>query len=129
MVVQGFINRIREVNPLINSVVDERYELALKEARDADAFLASTTLSAAELKLQKPFLGVPFTTKDSTAVKGLFQTCAPSHFQITYILTELRGSLPTLKFTNSMIQSYFSLHFIFYKIDLYNLCLFLSLPS
>ena len=80
VVVQGFIDRIREVNPLINSVVDERYELALKEARDADAFLASTTLSAAELKLQKPFLGVPFTTKDSTAVKGLFQTYASSQF-------------------------------------------------
>lgn len=74
MVVQGFIDRIYEVTPLINAVVDERYGLALKEARDADAFLASTTLSAAELKLQKPFLGVPFTTKDSTAVKGLFQT-------------------------------------------------------
>lgn len=72
VVVQGFIDRIREVNPLINSVVDERYEQALREARDADDFLACTTLSAAELKLQKPFLGVPFTTKDSTAVKGLF---------------------------------------------------------
>lgn len=129
MVVQGFIDRIREVNPLINSVVDERYELALKEARDTDAFLASTTLSAAELKLQKPFLGIPFTTKDSTAVKGLFQTYASSHFQITYILTEPRGSSPTLKFTNSMIQSYFPLHFIFYKLDLYILCLFLSWPS
>ena len=80
MVVQGFIDRIHEVNPFINSVVDERYELALKEARDADAFLASTTLSAVELKLQKPFLGVPFTTKDSTAVKGLFQTYASSQF-------------------------------------------------
>lgn len=80
VVVQGYIDRIREVNPLINSVVDERYELALKEARDADAFLASTTLSAAELKLQKPFLGVPFTTKDSTAVKGLFKTYASSQF-------------------------------------------------
>jgi fatty acid amide hydrolase 2 len=71
-VVQGFIDRITEVNPLINSVVDEQYEIALQEARDADAFLASTTLTAEELKLQKPFLGVPFTTKDSTTVKGLF---------------------------------------------------------
>jgi len=96
VVVQGFISRIHEVNPLINSVVDERYVLALKEARDADAFLASTTLSAAELKLQKPFLGVPFTTKDSTAVKGLFQIYASSQFPANYILTEPRGSSPTL---------------------------------
>ncbi|KDR24070.1 fatty-acid amide hydrolase 2-like isoform X2 [Zootermopsis nevadensis] len=74
VVVQGFINRICEVNPLINSVVDERYEVALQEARDADTFLASTTLTVDELKLQKPFLGVPFSTKDSTAVKGMHHT-------------------------------------------------------
>jgi fatty acid amide hydrolase 2 len=78
MVVQGFIDRIHEVNPLINSVVDERYEVALQEARDADAFLACTTLTAEELKHLKPFLGVPFTTKDSTAVKGLFQNYTSS---------------------------------------------------
>lgn len=74
MVVQGFIDRICEVNSLINSVVDERFEVALQEARDADVFLASTTLTAEELKHQKPFLGVPFTTKDSTAVQGVRQT-------------------------------------------------------
>jgi fatty acid amide hydrolase 2 len=72
MIVQGFIDRIREVNPLINSVVDDRYEVALQEARDADVFLASTILTAEELRHDKPFLGVPFTTKDSTAVQGLF---------------------------------------------------------
>jgi fatty acid amide hydrolase 2 len=72
MVVQGFIDRIHEVNSLINSLVDERFEVALQEARDADVFLASTTLTAEEIKHQKPFLGVPFTTKDSTAVQGLF---------------------------------------------------------
>jgi fatty acid amide hydrolase 2 len=72
MVVQGFIDRIHEVNSLINSVVDERFEVALQEARDVDVFLASTRLTAEELKHQKPFLGVPFTTKDSTAVEGLF---------------------------------------------------------
>jgi fatty acid amide hydrolase 2 len=72
IVVRGFIDRIREVNSLINSVVDERFEAALQEARDADVFLASTRLTAEELKHQKPFLGVPFTTKDSIAVEGLF---------------------------------------------------------
>ncbi|XP_069705396.1 fatty-acid amide hydrolase 2 isoform X1 [Periplaneta americana] len=73
-VVKGFIDRIREINPLINSVVDERYEAALQEAKEADKFLATTTLSSEELKKQKPFLGVPFTTKDSTAVKGMLHT-------------------------------------------------------
>jgi hypothetical protein len=72
IVVQGFIDRIHEVNSLINSVVDDRFEAALQEAKDVDVFLASTKLTAEELKHQKPFLGVPFTTKDSTAVEGLF---------------------------------------------------------
>lgn len=95
MVVQGFINRICEVNPLINSVVDERYEVALQEARDADTFLASTTLTVDELKLQKPFLGVPFSTKDSTAVKGLFASSLLSDQIPNYnlvVLKEIKGS-------------------------------------
>jgi hypothetical protein len=89
MVVQGFINRICEVNPLINSVVDECYEVALQAARDADVFLASTTLTVEELKVQKPFLGVPFTTKDGTAVKGLF---ASSLLPNQVVVIKLKGS-------------------------------------
>lgn len=73
-VVQKFIDRIEEVNPLINSVVDDRFELALQEARSVDTFLASTTKTQDMLKSEKPFLGVPFTSKDSTAVKGLRYT-------------------------------------------------------
>ena len=69
-VVKKFIERIEEVNDLINAVVDDRFDLALQEARDVDAFLATTTSTADMLKSQKPFLGVPFTTKDSTACKG-----------------------------------------------------------
>ncbi|KAJ9578564.1 hypothetical protein L9F63_005214 [Diploptera punctata] len=72
--VQKFIDRVEEVNPLINAVVDDRFELALQEARNVDAFLASTTLTQDMLKSQKPFLGVPFTTKDSTSAKGLRYT-------------------------------------------------------
>ena len=71
-VMNAFIERIKEVNPLLNCVVDERYDLALKEAADADELIASGKLSEQELEEQKPYLGVPISTKDCIEVKGLF---------------------------------------------------------
>ncbi|KAI1295475.1 Fatty-acid amide hydrolase 2 [Halotydeus destructor] len=77
-VVKAYIKRIKQVNPLINAVIDERYEEATKEARAIDKRVA------AELSGQKPegdvsindqlLLGVPFTVKDSVNVKGLKNT-------------------------------------------------------
>lgn len=72
VVVQSFIERIKEVNPILNAVVDTRYEDALAEAKEVDKMLSSETLS--DIEQTKPFLGVPFTTKDSTACKGLLHT-------------------------------------------------------
>lgn len=69
-VLNAFIERIKEVNPLLNCVVDERFEDARKEAEAADEFIRTTKLSAEELASQKPFLGVPFSTKNCIAVKG-----------------------------------------------------------
>ncbi|XP_050312285.1 fatty-acid amide hydrolase 2-A-like [Anthonomus grandis grandis] len=69
-VVQAFVDRIKQVNPVINSIVDERFEEALKEARDIDKDIASGHISDVEFS-EKPFLGVPFTSKESTAAKGL----------------------------------------------------------
>lgn len=69
-VVQAYIERINEVNPTLNAVVDFRFEDAIKEAKDVDAFLQETNLTKEELKAQKPFLGVPFTSKESTSAKG-----------------------------------------------------------
>jgi len=51
-------------------VVDERYDQALKEAAEADALIKSGQYSVEELAKQKPFLGVPITTKDCISVKG-----------------------------------------------------------
>lgn len=64
------IERIEETNADINSVVCTRFIEALEEAKKVDELLASTTLSAAELRKQKPFLGVPFTSKESTHAAG-----------------------------------------------------------
>ncbi|CAG9812657.1 unnamed protein product [Phaedon cochleariae] len=69
-VVQAYIDRIKEVNPVLNSLVDSRYDDALKEARRIDEEIASGCITEADFQ-RKPFLGLPFTTKESTAVKGL----------------------------------------------------------
>lgn len=74
-VVQAYIERIREVNPTLNAVVDNRFEDAINEAKAVDSFLQETNLTKDELKAKKPFLGVPFTCKESTAAKGMAFTC------------------------------------------------------
>ncbi|XP_055631714.1 fatty-acid amide hydrolase 2 [Toxorhynchites rutilus septentrionalis] len=73
-VMETFIERCKEVNPLLNSVVDERYEAALKDARLADELIASGTLTEEQLATEKPFLGVPISTKDCIKVKDLLHT-------------------------------------------------------
>lgn len=70
-VLESFIRRIKEVNPLLNCVVDERYDEALKEAAAADALIKSGKYTTEELATLKPFLGVPISTKDCIAVKGV----------------------------------------------------------
>lgn len=73
-VVRAFIDRIKVVNPIINSVVDHRFDEALEEARKVDEHIKSGETTVAELELVTPFLGVPFTIKDCMAVKGLKNT-------------------------------------------------------
>ncbi|CAK1586700.1 unnamed protein product [Parnassius mnemosyne] len=68
--VRACIERIKLVNPILNAVTDERYEEALKEARHVDKTIEEGT---AEFE-KKPFLGVPFTAKESHAVSGMLHT-------------------------------------------------------
>ncbi|KAL0275321.1 UNVERIFIED_CONTAM: hypothetical protein PYX00_003209 [Menopon gallinae] len=70
-VVAAYIERIEQVNPFINAMVDNRFDLALKEAEEVDDFLSNNTYSLEELENNKPFLGVPFTTKESVCCEGL----------------------------------------------------------
>nr|CAD7439054.1 unnamed protein product [Timema bartmani] len=70
-VVQAYIARAREVNPLLNAVVEERYEAALAEARSADHVVQAGVRGAALLAEQLPLLGVPFTVKESIGLQGL----------------------------------------------------------
>ncbi|XP_047521512.1 fatty-acid amide hydrolase 2-A-like isoform X2 [Pieris napi] len=74
-VVRACIKRIEEVNRTLNCFVCDRFELALQEASEIDALIQSGIKSTDQLHAEKPFLGVPFTTKDSICVKGLPATC------------------------------------------------------
>lgn len=70
-VCQAFIDRIKEVNPILNAVSEERFDQAFLDAKDVDEFLSSTTLTEKELKETKPLLGLPFTVKETCSLKGM----------------------------------------------------------
>jgi fatty acid amide hydrolase 2 len=69
-VVKVFIQRCKEVNGLINAIVEERYDDAIEEAKEVDNMLKNEDLNIADLEKTKPLLGVPFTTKESNEAKG-----------------------------------------------------------
>uniref|UniRef100_A0A1B0CV01 Amidase domain-containing protein n=1 Tax=Lutzomyia longipalpis TaxID=7200 RepID=A0A1B0CV01_LUTLO len=73
-VIQSFIDRINEINPLLNCVVDRRFDDALKDAAAADKLIESGQMTEEQLEKEKPFLGVPITTKDCICVEGLLNT-------------------------------------------------------
>nr|XP_023017532.1 fatty-acid amide hydrolase 2-A-like [Leptinotarsa decemlineata]XP_023017533.1 fatty-acid amide hydrolase 2-A-like [Leptinotarsa decemlineata]XP_023017534.1 fatty-acid amide hydrolase 2-A-like [Leptinotarsa decemlineata] len=70
-VCKAYIDRIQEVNPILNAVVEDRFELAIMDARNTDIYLSTCTLSEKELEETKPLLGVPLTVKESCCLKGL----------------------------------------------------------
>lgn len=52
----------------MNAVIEDRFEAALEDARNADILI--TQLSIDEIKAKHPLLGVPFTVKEAAGVKG-----------------------------------------------------------
>nr|CAD7257109.1 unnamed protein product [Timema shepardi] len=70
-VVISFIERVNAVNAYFNTVVQDRFPAALKEARDVDELIASKTKTMEQLEFETPFLGVPVTIKESCALKGM----------------------------------------------------------
>lgn len=62
--VSSYIERIKEIQPILNCVVAERFDEALKEARKCDELLKSQDAPSVEfLAKEKPLFGIPFTTK------------------------------------------------------------------
>lgn len=72
-VLNAYIQRIEAVNGIINAVTDRRFETALEEAKQIDSDIAEGKIDEVTWK-KKPFLGVPFSTKESTACKGLLHS-------------------------------------------------------
>lgn len=71
--VTAYIDRMKEVNPVINAVIDGPFMEAIEQAKTIDERIAKGVISENEFA-EKPFLGVPFTTKDSNAVGGKLHT-------------------------------------------------------
>lgn len=67
-VVRAYIERIQKVNPLLNAVVESRFEDALAEAAQVDLRVSQGSDESAS-----PLLGVPFTVKNCVGVKGCVQ--------------------------------------------------------
>ncbi|KAL4705184.1 hypothetical protein ACJJTC_018430, partial [Scirpophaga incertulas] len=67
--VRACIERIKLVNPVLNAVVDERFDDALNDAKEIDRMIAEGLPD--EYFKERPFLGVPFTAKESHAVAGM----------------------------------------------------------
>lgn len=70
-VVQAYINRIVDVNPLINGIVKYRFEAAKEEAHAVDKKLAEKQEDDATLEKKWPLLGVPLTVKEAFQLQGM----------------------------------------------------------
>ncbi|QQR91160.1 MAG: amidase [Myxococcales bacterium] len=74
-VTTAHIERIQEINPYINALVAERFDLALQEAHSAERKLQHDEIDVAKQAL----FGVPCTVKEFWAVRGLPQTGGMVH--------------------------------------------------
>ncbi|XP_051757644.1 fatty-acid amide hydrolase 2-A [Ctenopharyngodon idella] len=70
-VVQAYIDRIQEVNPLINAMVKDRFSAALQEAAQVDKLIEEETGGEDVLEDRLPLLGVPISVKESFALQGM----------------------------------------------------------
>ncbi|GJQ74763.1 hypothetical protein Trydic_g21609 [Trypoxylus dichotomus] len=70
-VIKAYIERIKEVNPIINAVVQERFSDALKDAEKVDKIISNNEFSEDYIAKKFPLLGVPLTVKESCQLKGL----------------------------------------------------------
>lgn len=67
---EAYIERIKEVNPFLNAVVEERFEAAVNDAEICDANLKTGKVNVATLEREKPLYGVPVTIKETCSLAG-----------------------------------------------------------
>ncbi|XP_053994795.1 fatty-acid amide hydrolase 2-A-like [Hylaeus volcanicus] len=70
-IVEAYIQRIQEVNPYLNAVIEDRFEAAINDAKSCDEKLKSGEVTAAYLEKEKPLFGLPITVKESCSVAGM----------------------------------------------------------
>ncbi|XP_058052546.1 fatty-acid amide hydrolase 2 [Ahaetulla prasina] len=68
---EAYIERIKQVNPLINAIVKDRFEAALQEAKVVDQLLSDGQEDEESLQKKFPLLGVPVTVKEAFALYGM----------------------------------------------------------
>ncbi|XP_056156388.1 fatty-acid amide hydrolase 2-B [Lampris incognitus] len=73
-VVQAYIDRIQEVNPLLNAVVKDRFAAALQEAAQVDKLVEEETGGEEVLEDRLPLLGVPLSVKEAFGLQGMPHT-------------------------------------------------------
>ncbi|RNA24593.1 fatty-acid amide hydrolase 2 [Brachionus plicatilis] len=69
--VTAYIDRIKQIQPLVNCVVQDRFDEALKEAKEVDKILSLKDIPEAYTEKNAPLLGVPFSCKECIWVKGM----------------------------------------------------------
>lgn len=75
---------------MLNAVVEERYEDAIKRAKEIDIMLENEKLSVENLEKSMPLLGVPFTTKESNEAKGKKNATNKTVISIIYCILNSR---------------------------------------
>lgn len=80
-IVAAHIDEIRKWNPLLNALVEERFEAALTEARECDLRIRELVADEGPEAPEKlpALFGVPFTTKEMLAVAGFRHTLGSIH--------------------------------------------------
>lgn len=67
---QAYIDRIQEVNPLLNALVKDRFSSAIQEAARVDKLIEEENGGEEVLRNRYPLLGVPLSVKESFALQG-----------------------------------------------------------
>ncbi|CAF0935190.1 unnamed protein product [Brachionus calyciflorus] len=69
--VRIFIKRIKEIQPLVNAMAEDRFEQAIEEAKEIDRVLSKQNIPENYSETNAPLLGVPYTCKESIWVKDM----------------------------------------------------------
>ncbi|XP_032121990.1 fatty-acid amide hydrolase 2 isoform X2 [Sapajus apella] len=101
-VVQAYINRIKDVNPMINGIVKCRFEEAMKEAHAVDQKLAERQEDEASLEKKWPFLGVPFTVKEAFQLQGGEGCTLAAACSVIGVGSDIGGSIRMPAFFNGI---------------------------